>query len=614
MITSSVDTRAVSEVVPTDDMRVSPPTSPLLAMSDAFNVAQLDGRVEVSLVDEPPFEESLSAEKIQEKLIEELLADFRKYPDSARVMTKLGMAFLNAGKLVEAAERLEASLDINPDNIPALSALARVRLKTHKTNESEQLYRRVLEIDNQNVNALINLASIALRSKDYLGAVQWMERVIEENPVQSAAQYVIAMIYLQLGRSREAIAKLRSAIRETPKSAELRQGLAVSYVIIGDQKRAEEQFKTALLLRRSYPEALYGLATLLAGQNRSEESADLLLNYLSSTPDDLKARELLAHAYVLGAQFGKARTQLFTLLDSPTAKLRLSTLEISKVHNNIGFCYAREGRLSEAEKQFASAIELDKASPVETYENLLRAYLSDISTNAKKAISLIETAASRGITSTDFSLLQASALVRVGKHSGAIDVLQKLVLEGNAPVAAYADLGWLLGDWDENYSAAIAVLNEGLDKFGSSPQIVNNLAYSHLELGQVTAANLLINLLPPDDEKLPHMLATKGLLLLWQGQIKEGDRFYKLAADRAGQQGNRPLMLAIRQKRSLEVARALVREGQLDDVTNLIQEGLETPHHGLPFKFDKELSNLLHEIRKVLPSNSEKTPELKDGE
>ena len=69
--------------------------------------------------------------------------------------------------------------------------------------------------------------------------------------------------------------------------------------------------------------------------------------------------------------------------------------------------------------------------------------------------------------------------------------------------------------------------------------------------------------------------ATWGLLHLWEGDLERGAELYREAVATATSQGDRKLASKVRQKMHLEVARAQVRCGNLDEAARHVEQGLK---------------------------------------
>ena len=79
----------------------------------------------------------------------------------------------------------------------------------------------------------------------------------------------------------------------------------------------------------------------------------------------------------------------------------------------------------------------------------------------------------------------------------------------------------------------------GLQRFPRVPGLINNLAYINLQLGRVTDAREVLQSLPR--RVVPHteLIATQGLLHLWEGDIEGARRLYEEAARKASADGTK---------------------------------------------------------------------------
>jgi tetratricopeptide (TPR) repeat protein len=170
-------------------------------------------------------------------------------------------------------------------------------------------------------------------------------------------------------------------------------------------------------------------------------------------------------------------------------------------------------------------------------------------------------------------MLKSASLANLRRNDEAIEILQALVNKESAPVAAYAELGWLLADWSDQYDAALAILRKGFERNQSDEGLLNNLAYVHLMRGEPEFARDVLDRIKDDRANSITLTATRGLLLLWEGDLTGGEELYKKAETLASQSGQRNMAISVRQKRYLELARAYLRSGQTDKAIKQIQMG-----------------------------------------
>jgi tetratricopeptide (TPR) repeat protein len=571
MITTSVDPKDFSQIIPEERFSVdAPQTNPLMAAS-SLDVTRTENGLAFSVAGKTEGPELLNVERTLQDIVARCEKDLKVHPQSARSMFNLALALINAGRSDAGAELLREILRMEPTNYVALNSLALFLFNQGRLQEATQEYLHLHSAYPRDPSPLINVASIALREGDFVNAARYLERAVALDGCSAMAKYLLAMVLLRLGKNSQSVGLLRGALRDSGPSAELSQGLAIAYLISGDSKRAERAFLTALAINKQMASAVHGLALLRLQQHRPDEVVETLLEHLSHNAGDSQARELVAQAYLQLGQFSRARGQL-TLLVPPKAETPEDRLELARINNNIGFCFANEGKVHEAELWLKRSVLLDGKSTAAPYTNLGRVFFSQ--GRLEEALDVLEQVDQLNLTNSDSSLLKSSVLIHLQRTDQAIEVLQSLVNSGSAPAAAYAELGWLLADWREEYDAAVAILREGFERDSSNVFLLNNLAYVHLMRGEPAAARAILDQVGDINQNPIVLTATRGLLSLWEGDIEGGEELYKKAESLAFQNGLRDLAISIRQKRHLEISRAYLRSGKTLDAATHIRLGL----------------------------------------
>jgi len=157
-----------------------------------------------------------------------------------------------------------------------------------------------------------------------------------------------------------------------------------------------------------------------------------------------------------------------------------------------------------------------------------------------------------------------------------------------------------LADWKEQYDAAIAVLREGFERDPSNVFVLNNLAYVHLMRGEPAYARAILDQVKDLSDNAMVLTATRGLLLLWEGDIEGGEALYKEAEALAFQRGFRDLAYSIRQKKHLELSRAYLRSGRPAEAVMQLESGLGVPRGQRLYRYCDQLAELKKQL--ALPS------------
>lgn len=599
MITTSVDPKEFSQIVPDDRFSVdAPQTNPLMAAS-ALDVTRTESGLAFLAAERTETVEPLSVERTLQEVIDRCEKDLKTHPKSTRSMLNLALALINAGKSDSGVEMLRQILHIEPTNYLALNSLALLFFHRGTFQEAMETYLRLHSAYPQDPLPLINLASIALRGEDFVGAAGYLEKAVALDGCSVMAKYLLAMVLLRLGKHNQSIGLLRGALRDSGTSAELNQGLAIAYLISGDSRRAERAFLTALAINKNIASAVHGLAILHLQQGRLDEVVESLLEHLSRNNRDSQARELLSRAYLELGQFSRARGQL-TLLVPPTNETLKDRMELARISNNIGFCFANESRVNEAELWLRRSLLLDGKSSSVPYTNLTRMFFTQ--ERFEEALDILRQVDKLNLTTSDSQLLMSAVLIQLQRSDEAIEVLQSLVNSGSAPAAAYAELGWLLADWREEYDAAITILREGFERDSTNGFLLNNLAYVHLMRGEPAAARAILDRIGETNGSSIVLTATRGLLLLWEGDIHGGEELYKQAESLAFQSGLRDMAISIRQKKHLEIGRAYLRSGETQSAAQHVQLGLGVAGGQRFYRYFEQLAELNKHFE--LPANT----------
>ena len=457
MIATSVDAKDFSQVLPKEHFSADAPTTNPPMAASSLDITRTESGMDFSVAKKVEGPEPRQVERVLQDVINRCKRDLEVHPQDPRAMLNLALASINAGDSDAGLEMLKEVLRIEPENYVALASLGLLFFNRGNLRSAEETYLRVHSEYPKDPAALINLASIALRNGDFIHAAEYLEKAATLDGCSTMAKHLLAMILLRLGKHDRAIGMLRTALREGGPSAELSQGLAIAYLASGNFRKAERAFLTCLAVNKQLASAVHGLALLRLQQSKWNGAVEILLQHLDRVPDDFQARELLGHAFVGLGDFGRARAQLLALVSSDRAATENST-RMAVIYNNLGFCFAKEGKVREAETWLTRSIRLNGEVVAAPYSNLGRLLFAQ--GRLEEALSVVAKPEQLGLSNSDTQLLKSAILVELRRHEEAIDVLQSLVNTGAAPSGAYADMGALLAEWLNDYDAAVDVLRE----------------------------------------------------------------------------------------------------------------------------------------------------------
>jgi tetratricopeptide (TPR) repeat protein len=212
-----------------------------------------------------------------------------KCPGNARAMALLADYYRRAGRLEDARQWLERSLELEPGVRPVLNNLGDVWQELGQPEKAVGCFQQVLALKpgdaatmNNLGNALIlsgrvpegiaqleaalrlnpaaaatraNLANALARSGRMAEAAACFELLLQTHPEDVEAHNNYSNVLLALGRGAEAIAQLQTAVRLQPDNADLHNRLGIALGRAGDLRAALEQFQAALRLNPAHASA-----------------------------------------------------------------------------------------------------------------------------------------------------------------------------------------------------------------------------------------------------------------------------------------------------------------------------------------------------------------------
>ena len=135
-----------------------------------------------------------------EPILRALLAQDSRNADA---LYNLGMMLSDRGRIAEAVETLQESLNFHPAHSEGWTALGVAQARVNEMPEAVKALERALEIDPSNAHALRNLAAIHAKESPSR-ALPFMQEAARLLPSDQRSQYGLAQCLLQLDRVDEA--------------------------------------------------------------------------------------------------------------------------------------------------------------------------------------------------------------------------------------------------------------------------------------------------------------------------------------------------------------------------------------------------------------------------
>jgi tetratricopeptide (TPR) repeat protein len=491
-------------------------------------------------------------------------------PEEFRWSYLLGFFFENEGRLTDAVELIDQSLDVRPRNLAALIRSGTAHLELGALEAASQRFSSALEVSRSCAAAHYGLGKIAVATSDWLKAVGHFEKALELQPNATAVHYPLSQTHRQLGdadKAREHLLQMGSTEVSVPEPELLRlRGLATGASVHfvrgkralsrGALELAEEEFAAAVgadpenaSMRRGYGLTLKKLGRI----------AEAIVEYevaLSLEPaNPINHQDLgLAHIEAGGLQSARSSFQRALELDSSFAEAYLAlgivdlrensidaalenferALDLSPLNTEVmaqkSLALLRAGRLGQAKESFRQLLEADAEHPV-AHINLARIYEQegDLEAAAIAAREGLKRSPPAGL-SARANLLLGRVSERLQDFSQALGYYEKAVeLDANL-LPAHTRLGSILAR-KENFVGAVHAYNEALKLHPTYQAAQRAKASALMYAEQYADAKLALETglrISPND---PFLMRTLALLLATcpDESIRSAERSLELA-------------------------------------------------------------------------------------
>ncbi|MBF0358329.1 MAG: tetratricopeptide repeat protein [Magnetococcales bacterium] len=373
------------------------------------------------------------------------------------------VAFHQAGRIAEAIECYQRTLELQPTNVSALANMGGALQDQGKLDEAVSSYKRAIAIQPKFAEIHNNLGlTLQLQGKLADAAISH-QKAITLKPKFSAAYFNLGNTRKKQGKYKEAVASYKKAIAITPDFAEAYSNLGLLQLeqgeldgavlsqqkaiaiqpdnakaynnlgnILKEQGKVEEavaSYKKAVAIRPEFAKVFYNLGVLFKEQNRFEEASDNLQKAVTLKPDYKEAYLTLGILLQLNGDLENG-----VVCYQKAIALKPDYIE---AHNNLGAALKEQGKLNEAVLSYQKAIAC-KSDYFEAYSNLgntlqAQGKLAEAIINYKKAITIKPDCAEA------YSNL-GTALQDQGKLAEAVASHKKAVTYKPDDVVAYSDM------------------------------------------------------------------------------------------------------------------------------------------------------------------------------
>lgn len=166
------------------------------------------------------------------------------HPDTT-VLTNLGSAYLQQGRVADAGRVLQQALAINPDLPDASVFLALVRMNEGNVPAAESLFRAALNIQPEYAEAHNDLASILEGRHAYPEAAFHLQKAVEGNPADPQMHLNYGMLLAVTGSMDKAEQEYRAALALDNENSEAHLRLGEMLVRRNEPQEARQHFQKA---------------------------------------------------------------------------------------------------------------------------------------------------------------------------------------------------------------------------------------------------------------------------------------------------------------------------------------------------------------------------------
>ncbi len=516
-------------------------------------------------------------ENLRTRQIESAQARLKRMPNSIQLMNNLGLSYLDHGDVEEAIEWLERALKLNPTSFIILGNIAKAYLSQGNTDKAIGIYSEINKREPDNLKVLNNLANLLLQKNDIPQAKEYLERIVKIDSKNIAGLSNLAMVFLAEGKRSKAINLLRRALTVESNLPGVLNNLGVCFLVQKNLPKAIKHFLAARALDRRDVSILLNLANAYHAKGLTEKAISLLEERLSGGEENQEVREMLAWFYVTSKAYKKALKQLNELLKlqaHPEKQAdRLGTL------NNIGVVYQSIGNFELAEQYYNQALNTESNLPL---RNAVLLYLNWNKEDAAKR--LIDKGLVDFPDDPEVKALLGQYYFETTDYWKASELFRQIIIEAPKVVDSYAVLALIEMEINKDLEKSEDLLVRGLSLYPDNANLLNNYAYNLLCAGNTAKAREILDRI--DEEENPFSAATRGLLLIKEGNIQEGQRLYNRAKELLKSMPH--LVDFVEQKKWLEIGKYYQKIGDSKEAARLLKKATSIKTKHAYFREDAE--------------------------
>jgi tetratricopeptide (TPR) repeat protein len=187
-----------------------------------------------------------------------------KAPEKLRPHMNLGLEYEARGRVDLAISHYKFVLAKNSDHFAARTNLAALYLAQNDTKDAEELLAPAVAKNVKFAPVYVNLAAVRIQQGQFESALALLDRAKEINPRQIQVAFTRGIAYTNMNRPDLAIPEYLHELEVEPYFTAAQVELGKAYERMGEREKAISYYQKVVEVEPSNPEALQGLARLVA--------------------------------------------------------------------------------------------------------------------------------------------------------------------------------------------------------------------------------------------------------------------------------------------------------------------------------------------------------------
>jgi tetratricopeptide (TPR) repeat protein len=414
---------------------------------------------------------------------------------------------------------------------------------------------------------LSNLRHVVLEpTSPYL---KYLERVLKQDEKNAAALNNIGTALLSENKVEKAKAFYRRALNIKSDFPAALNNLGVSFALTKSYKKAVKYFLAAWSLNRSSVGYVTNLAQAYQAIGLPKNAIKVLEDYLTRGFENQRVRDALALSYASLKDYENSLKHLTKSLRTIETTGN-NPQEKARIYNNMAVVYQCMRDFKAAEKLYDLCLDNELLkSPIPLYNAIELYFREDRDEYAKELID-------RGAKEFPDDPKLLSYLDRyyfeTQRYEECLEILTKVIAIEPKIVESFAIISVIEIEINRNWERAYEMLKKGLLIHPNETGLLNNLAYGHLMQNETTKAREILDKVKIQDNIF--LTATRGLLLIKEGDVQEGLHLYNEAKSLALKNGDEKIATLIEQKKYLELGKYYLRNGNAKEAGRLFKKTL----------------------------------------